>query len=321
MASKNKRKTAQMKILIRHYLCPGDVLMLTAAVRDLKKAHPYLEINVETSAMELWDNNPYLNRSINENNADKIINAEYPLINQSDSLPYHFIHAFRKELQLHLGLNIPQGDFKPDIHLSDEEKQPLPELENIKRYWLVDAGYKTDFTLKNWGLSRYQQVIDFLSGSVNFVQIGENHPQHVHKKLNNVFSMVGKTAIRQFIRLMYNASGVLTPVSFPMHLSAAIPMPDGRIRPCVVIAGAREPAHWEQYPGHTFLSNVGMFDCCRNKSCWKSRAQKLNDGSDCDESICQKPFTGVDGECVGTCMAMIDPAVVALTIKNFESFC
>lgn len=309
-----------MRILLRHYRSPGDILMLTAAVRDLKRAHPYIKVNVDTSAAPLWDNNPFLSRDVTADNADRVIDIEYPLIDDSDALPYHFIHSFRKELQLQLGLAIPQGPFRPDVYLSENEKNPLPLSRELGDYWIVDAGYKKDFTLKNWGLSRYQEVVDLLRGAVTFVQIGEGNPDHVHRGLNNVIDMIGKTGIRDFMRLVYHSSGVLTPVSFPMHLSAALPLPDGGLRPCVVVAGAREPAHWEQYPGHVFFSNVGMFDCCREKSCWRSRAVALNDGSDCDNSLCACPHNDKNGETVGSCMAAIEPAVVADAIFKFRQF-
>ena len=308
-----------MKILLRQCQSPGDILMLTAAVRDLKRAHPYIEVNVETPAAALWDHNPLLDRSITAENADRVIHIGYPLINSADRLPYHFIHAFRKELALQLGLDIPQGEFRADLYLSDEEKEPSSLLDGIGPYWVVDAGYKSDFTLKNWGTSRYQQVVDILRGEVRFVQIGEAHPDHFHRELSGVVSLVGKTSLRDLIRVVNHAAGVLTPVSFPMHLCAALPLPDGGLRPCVVVAGGREPAHWEQYPGHAFFQNVGMFDCCRTQSCWRSRVEKLNDGQSADESICRHPVENTAGDKTGLCMAAIDPDSIAATIANFTN--
>jgi ADP-heptose:LPS heptosyltransferase len=39
-----------MKIFLKQTQSPGDILMLTAAVRDLKKSHPHFSINCKTSA-------------------------------------------------------------------------------------------------------------------------------------------------------------------------------------------------------------------------------------------------------------------------------
>lgn len=307
-----------MKLFLKNWQSPGDILMLTAAVRDLHRACPSIRIGVSTSAGELWSWNPLIDWNVTADNADRVIDLEYPLIHQSDRLPYHFIHAFRKELELQLGLRIPQGEFKGDLYLSDEEKTPHPLLGGEKDYWIIDAGYKLDFTLKNWGHSRYRRVVELLAGKVRFVQIGADEPTHKHAALPGVINIVGKTKIRDFIRIMYGAAGVLTPVSFPMHLAAAVPTADGRLRPCVVVAGAREPSTWEAYPGHVFLHNVGAFDCCRAKSCWRSRAVQLGDREPSDRSLCDHPVTE-NGESVGRCMAAITPEVVAGIIEMYHN--
>jgi hypothetical protein len=71
---------------------------------------------------------------------------------------------------------------------------------------------------------------------------------------------------------MWRASGVLTPVSYPMHLSTMQwkDHPNDK-RPCVVIAGAREPSVWEQYTCHQYIHNCGVLNCSKKGSCWKSR--------------------------------------------------
>ena len=70
-----------MKIFIKQTQSPGDIIMLTAAIRDLKNSHPYLKLNVRCCAPELWRNNPHLSREVSENNADRVIDLKYPLIN------------------------------------------------------------------------------------------------------------------------------------------------------------------------------------------------------------------------------------------------
>ena len=307
-----------MKIFLKNNQCPGDILMLTAAVRDLKRVFPSVSIGVATSASELWNNNPNIDWNVTADNADRVIAAEYPLIHESDRLPYHFIHAFRKELESQLGHRIPQGAFRGDLYLTDEEKTPHPLLEGVRDYWILDAGYKLDFTLKNWGHARFRRVVELLAGKVQFVQIGAKEPTHKHAAIPGAIDLIGKTSLRDLVRIMYGAAGVLTPVSFPMHLAAAVPTPDGRLRPCVVVAGAREPSTWEAYPGHVFLHNVGAFDCCRKKACWKSRAVPVGDRGPGDRSLCAHPVTEA-GETVGRCMAAIAPETVAGIIEMYHT--
>jgi len=86
------------------------------------------------------------------------------------------------------------------------------------------------------------------------------------------------------------------------------------LRSCVVIAGGREPAHWEQYPGHQFLHTIGQFDCCAMGGCWKSRTVPLDDGSPLDDP--QQLCTSVTTGGMPLCMSSISSAdaVRAITV-------
>ena len=280
--------------------------MLTATVRDLKKSHPEIEVNIDTSAMDLWKNNPYLNRSISEKNADKLVEMHYPLINSSTEGQLHFIHGFRMYIEEQLGIKIQPGKFCIDIHLSEQEKND-PYITNIvgdDPFWIVDAGYKPDFTCKMWEFDRFQQVVDRTSDRIRWVQIGAK--EHNHKSLNNVINLIGKTTHRQLISLMYRCSGVLTPVSYPMHLATMQwkDHPDEK-RPCVVIAGSREPSVWEAYTCHQYIHNCGALKCSRKGACWKSRIEKLNDKSEQNTSLCLNPVMTASGQKIPKCLDMI----------------
>ena len=69
-----------------------------------------------------------------------------------------------------------------------------------------------------------------------------------------------------------------------MHLAAAVETAPGmpKNRPCVVLAGGREPAQWEAYPHHQYLHTNGALLCCDQGGCWKSRVVPLGDGDDKD---------------------------------------
>jgi ADP-heptose:LPS heptosyltransferase len=162
-------------------------------------------------------------------------------------------------------------------------------LREPRPYWLIAAGGKYDYTIKWWHRRRWQEVVDHFNGKLLFVQVGENG--HYHPPLKNVLDFRGKTTLRDLIRLVHHADGILCPVTLHMHLAAAVPLPAGRkrLRSCVVIAGGREPAHWEQYPGHHYLHTIGGLECCASGGCWKSRTLPLGDGSKLDipEALCR----------------------------------
>ena len=295
-----------MKLFLKQTQSPGDILVMTAAVRDMRKSHPDIKVNCKTSAQELWQHNPHLDTSITEKNADRVIEMHYPSINQSTQGCLHFINGFRLYLEDQLNIRIPAGDFCVDIHMSEQERND-PYITNIvgdRQFWIVDAGHKADFTAKFWEFDRFQQVVDATSDRIAWVQIGAK--EHNHRPLQNVINLLGKTTHRQLISLMYRCSGVLTPVSYPMHLATMQwkDHPNGK-RPCVVIAGSREPAQWEQYGTHQYIHNCGILDCSARGACWKSRAFRLNDGSKQDNSICVHPVKTPSGQIIPKCLDMI----------------
>jgi ADP-heptose:LPS heptosyltransferase len=149
-----------------------------------------------------------------------------------------------------------------------------------------------------WSTARFQQVVDRLHGEgVCCVQGGAQLPGHWHPELKNAKSHVGTADPRGFLRLIYGADGVTCPVSFPMHVAAAFD------KPCVVIAGGREPWWWEAYTNtrvrqfgeecapvtvpHKFLHSIGQLDCCQSTGCWKTHV--LPGVSETGDVSCQQP--------------------------------
>jgi ADP-heptose:LPS heptosyltransferase len=281
------------KLILRNSQSPGDVVMLTAAVRDLHAAHPHEYLtDVRTPCPAVWENNPYLTELAEDAPDVRVIDCHYPLIHRSNQAPYHFLHGFMEYLNEQLGSAIRPTAFRGDIHLSHEEKTWISQVEEITHapipFWIIVAGGKRDFTIKWWDRERYQQVVDHFAGRIAFVQVGE--AGHEHWPLRNTIDLVGKTDLRQLIRLVYHTQGVLCPVTSLMHLAAAVELPPGmpKNRPCVVVAGGREPPHWEAYPHHQFLHRTGALSCCDNGGCWKSRVRPLGDGDPNDqaENLC-----------------------------------
>ena len=316
-----------LKVLLTNGQSPGDILMLTSAVRDLyHSCRKQIQIGVRTTAMPIWYNNPYVDFTIDEKNADKVITVHYDLIHKSNLIPIHFMNAMRMDLQKQLNVKIQQGQFKVDIHLTRQEKEDKTLIKELlgedKPFWIIDAGYKFDFTAKMWQFDKFQQVVDELKNEILFVQIGQQNPKHFHKPLKNVVNAIGKTQNpRDFIKLMYNASGVLTPVSFPMHLSTMCGRKDRilKTRPCVVIAGGRQPSSWQAYCNHTYIHRCGQLPCCDLGGCWKSRIVPTNDGASFDKSLCVFPTKSKSGQIVPMCMNSITVQQVVTAIRRYKA--
>lgn len=270
--------------------------MLTAAVEALHRCYPNrFQTDVRTPCPDLWLHNPFLTRLHDLDPDVRHLRCHYPLIHQSNRLPYHFLHGYIRNLAEQLGLELEPYAFRGNIHLSTAELRSDFAAKVVgsrpNPYWLISAGGKFDYTIKWWDRRRWQAVVDHFRERITFVQIGERG--HHHPALAHVVDMRGRTTLRQLVQLVHHSAGVLSPVTLLMHLAAAVPRPAGisGLRPCVVVAGGREPVHWEAYPGHQFLHTIGSLPCCAHGGCWKARTLPLADGSpnDAPDKLCELP--------------------------------
>ena len=310
------------RIILQNSQSPGDILMLTAAVRDLHRCHPgRFQTDVRTSCGALWENNPHVTPLREKGRGVEVIPCHYPLVHRSNTAGVHFLLGFMEHLNSVLGTKIQPTVFGGDVHLSRKEKRRASMVaERVGReipYWLIVAGGKYDYTIKWWHFRRYQAVVDHFRGRIQFVQVGD--PGHYHPRLQGVIDLVGATSLRELIRLVYRAQGVLCPVTFLMHLAAAVEMPPGTgpSRACVVVAGGREPPHWEAYPHHQFIHTVGALACCAQGGCWRARTVALGDGDEKDEpgKLCVDVRGGLP-----RCMDLISPEEVIRRVGGyFES--
>lgn len=303
-----------LKLMLINRNSPGDVLVMTAAVRDLRRSYgDRVAIAVDTCFPELWDQNPYLSPELAADPTAIRIECGHPplLDRQSDAIngpPRHYLESVHDLLSRRLGRAIRVTRLAPDLHLNAQENVG-PPLNVGKPYWVMIAGGKRDLTTKWWPTARYQQVVDHFAGRIRFVQLGaaDDH----HPRLNGVVDLVGRTSLRQFVCLIRHCEGVLCPVTCAMHVAAAFD------KPCVVLAGGREPVAWEMYPTHQYLHTVGQLPCCRTGGCWKARVEPLHDGdADRDSNLCQLP-TRADGQSSAACMSLLSAPDVCRAIERY----
>jgi hypothetical protein len=293
--------------------------MLTAALRDLHQCYPGRFVtDVRTNCPELWENNPYVTPISDEEPGVQVLDCAYPLIDRCNEAPYHCLHGFIEFLNDRLGLAIKPSLFQGDLHISDLEKSWYSQVHELTGkdipYWIVVAGGKYDVTVKWWDSSRYQEVVDHFRGRIQFVQVGETG--HHHPGLKGVIDLRGETNLRELVRLVYHAQGILCPVTALMHLAAAVEIKPGGAAPraCVVVAGGREPAHWEAYPGHQFIHTNGALPCGGPGGCWRDRTSPLGDGDARDEPerLCVDVVKGLP-----RCMDLITAAEVIRRIELY----
>ncbi len=300
------------KILLVNKQSPGDVLVMTGAIHCLHEQYPgeYL-VGVETSCNAIFENSPQVSILDKSDPTVQRIDMSYPLINQSNQRPVHFLQGYVDYLGAKLGIPLVCTTRRPHIWLSADEKAWVSQVQEKTgkpvKFWLINSGVKQDYTAKHWGHANYQAVVDMLYGRIQFVQIGSK--DHLHHPLQNVIDLVGKTDIRQLIRLCWHAQGAIGPVTFLMHLMGAFE------RPYVCLLGGREPLPWEYYPTTTMMSSIGTLPCCRFGGCWKSRIVAIGDNDEKDKSLCEFPVFG--NEVLPKCMTLIPPEDVVRAIEKY----
>ena len=349
------------KILLVNLDGLTDAILLTAAVRDLQlNSMGAYQLDVYTKGMPLWDHNQYITRldwrAVPYDGESEVESHEFAIPKHktkiicydteiqvvhcsrrgyfpaSESLSninaYHRIHAFAHDISDKMGLSsvIPIGEQKGVVSLSDMERGWMSQVEetgNHNTYWLLSTGGSELESASWWHPSRYQRIVDEFKGKVTFVQVGlagENHP-----RIEGAIDLIGKTDLRQLVRLMYHAGGFLGAPGFLMHLSVAVPVrPFDRYgrrrapwRPAVIIAGGREPYQWYAYEGQQILHTNGMLPCCEVGGCGKTRCETRHRLEPYPEQLCQIAVKAERETLLPRCLDMISTKMVADRIKFY----
>ena len=120
-----EEQKAPSEVIFHNRQAFGDILMMTAGVRDFKKTFPNTRVGVHTTAMHIWDNNPNIDHTFRmgslEANKNTVKIGPGFLTNRSGEWDWHMANAFRLDMENKMNLRITQGPVKPDIWLTEEE--------------------------------------------------------------------------------------------------------------------------------------------------------------------------------------------------------
>lgn len=312
-------------LLLTHHRAVGDTLVMTGLVRDIALTYPgQYSISVSTSAPDLWRHNPYVKDVLPRTRAEKLphVKLDYGsgLRKESKKRAVHFVSYFHEDFRLKTGTTVPLHLPHPDLHLSPQERN-TPLLND--RYWVVLSGGKSDFTAKVWGTTYWQQLVDLLrSVGIQVVQAGGTSKGDWHPPLDNVLNLVGHTNLRDMMRLLHHADGVICGVTMAMHMAAALE------KPCVCIAGGRESWWWEAYVNenkgfglasgklrvpHRYLHTIGQLSCCQTQGCWKDRIYPPTTKR---FSLCKQP-KDLGSQKIPLCLDMIRPEHVMEAVLSY----
>lgn len=303
-----------MRMALYSSLSPGDIIVMSCAIRELARAYPRVKVAVRTSIPDVWRNNPYLSSP----DGMPVYEVGYTrAIQVSNTKRLHFASGYVHELNAIFGLRLKLSDLRPDLHLSTAERNT--QVCGVERpYWVVVAGGKRCFVTKWWDPAYYQRVVEQVPQ--RWVQIGRT--EHVHSPLRGVVNLLDRTTLREALILIANSEGVLCPLTFAMHAAAAFN------KPCVCVAGGREPWWWEAYTDetwrlnvareppsdfvpHVFMHSIGELPCSMERGCWRTQVDSPDAGKNCT-SLKRGP-TIPQPECLNR----ITPEAVAAAIRGY----
>lgn len=285
-------------------MASGDIVVLTAVIRDLKATYPDLEICFNGMAGEIWQHNPHISTA-RANRFNTRVCDQYE-IGYDYKHRKHIIECLRRDLEQEMDITLQRGPNVGEIFMTPEE---LEHREIEEPYWVVMGGGKTDISIK-W-YPYYQEIIDRLKGRIKFVQCGKAGIDH-HPQLKNVMNKVGQTGVRDFLSLLYHADGVLSPITFAMHAYAALPPNPERPKRGVVLCGGREDISLTYYPHNSYLHTLGQLDCCMTYGCMRSWSHKDH----LDPAMNCLKVTKIGDTSYARCMTMIQPVDVIDAIQS-----
>jgi ADP-heptose:LPS heptosyltransferase len=104
------------KIVFKHRRAVGDALMLTSGIRDFKLLFPNIVINVDNNFSDLWENNPYIDRTIKKGQEGvEYYPVGYPAIQTCNNGYTHFANSFLLDMiaqaDAHSPLGISVGEY------------------------------------------------------------------------------------------------------------------------------------------------------------------------------------------------------------------
>lgn len=257
-------------LLLYFGFAPGDDLLCTAALRELRKRRQCRPLMV-SNHRELFIRNedpaylrPLWRRwSIDDSTVTicqryaRIWGAEFkrphyaPLDGEDQSKPpsQHII----AEICADVGITGPVS-IRPYLTLTDEERQQGEWARG--KIVIQSSGMAARHPIRNkqWPQERFQGVVDALHKEIDFVQLGSV----TDPPLQHAEDLRGSTSIRETAAILHNARLYFGTVGLLMHLARAVECPG------VIVFGGRE-APWQS----GYICNTNLYTAVPCAPCWR----------------------------------------------------
>ncbi len=229
----------------------GDVLIVTAVLRALRRRNPGSRIRFYTNFAGLVRGLPYIDEVLPyTDRPPTAIFLEY-----TDIVPAK--HHIARLLGDRLGLAV--RDTRPDIVADSKLVEPYRlAWAHLPRPHVIVLRRASRFTPnKDWPDDSWTALIASLCESGTVIEIGEASPGAATPPSANYVNLRGATTLPQLVAAIAAADIYVGPVSGPMHIAAAVGTPA-----VLIVGGYEHPANTE------YAGNVAFYTQTPCAPCW-----------------------------------------------------
>jgi hypothetical protein len=259
------------KILLYFGVAPGDDLLCTAVLRELRKRGKDGLLMVSDHGTLFAGNDdptyvrPLWARYYRDGSTVAICQRfariffgqftrpEYAPLDGEDRRKQPSRHIIA-EMCARAGITGPVT-IRPYLTLTDEEKSLAAWASG--RIVIQSSGLAARHPMlnKQWHAERFQGVVDALVGGLSIIQLGSSEDP----PLQHVNDLRGTTSIRETAAILSHARLYVGTVGFLMHLARAVECPS------VIVFGGRE-APWQS----GYICNSNLYSAVPCAPCWRA---------------------------------------------------
>jgi hypothetical protein len=259
------------KILLYFGFAPGDDLLCTAVLRELRKRGKDRLLMV-SDHRELFVGNhdpsyvrPLWARYYRDGSTVAICQRfawifggqftrpEYAPLDDEDRRKQPRRHIIA-EMCARVGIT-GSVTIRPYLALTDEEKSRAAWASGHIVIQSSGLAARHPMLNKQWHAERFQGVVDALAGELDIIQLGSREDP----PLQHVNDLRGTTGIRETAAILSHARLYIGTVGFLMHLARAVECPS------VIVFGGRE-APWQS----GYVGNANLYSAVQCAPCWRA---------------------------------------------------
>ena len=262
-------RTSRPQLLLYFGFAPGDDLLLTAVLRELRLRGRDRLLMISNHS-ELFSGNmdaavrPLWRRYYSDGSTVRVCRRFTSLLGGEFKRPHYArleggdrsrppSRHIIAELCAETGIR-GQVSIKPYLFLNEAEKAAAAWAHGQIVIQSSGMGGRQPILNKQWPEEHFQAVVEELSGEFKFIQLGSA----ADPPLRHADDLRGATSIRESAAILHHARLYVGTVGFLMHLARAVECPS------VIIFGGRE-APWQS----GYICNQNLYSPVPCAPCWR----------------------------------------------------